>query len=332
MRESTRFIPHAVLFSLVFILGCSSSNNLRKFDEGDLSKEISSDAGKKFEVKDQADPSLVATPVPVAVNVKKKKKKKGNKVTTVSEAPLQPAPELPPLRRVDPAPFDIGEKLEYDIRYVGVTAGYFNIEILPHKFLGDRKVYHILAKARTVKLFELVYRVDDSIESFFDYEGLYSHKFTMDLNESKQTRKLIELYDYDAKKSFYWNRVDHVQKGFKEEKTSFDIPLWSQDLLSSIFFLRMQKLGQDPSQEFRFPVILDGKPWEARVRFKNRTKIYAGGKEREADLYQLDTYQNGELKNKDNSIWFSTDEKHYLLRVEAKVKVGSFAIALDKIQ
>ena len=330
MRDSTRLISYALWIPAVLSLSCSSSGNLRKFDDADIGQATSSDVAKKFEVKDSADP--VPSPTPIPELTKKKTKKKHQKMKKDEPAPpVLEAKAVPPNRHIDPEPFQVGERLQYDIRYVGVTAGYFSTEVLPDKFVNDRRVYHLQAKAKTVKLFELIYRVDDSIESFFDYDGLFSHRFTMNLDESKQTRKLIELYDYDKKQSFFWNRIDHVKNGFKEEKSYFDIPLWAQDPLSSLFFLRTVKLPTNTTDEFKFPVILDGKPWEVRLKFKKREKIYAGDKDREADVYQLDTYQNGELKNKDNTIWLSTDEHRYLLRVEAKVKVGSFAIALDKV-
>jgi hypothetical protein len=98
-----------------------------------------------------------------------------------------------------------------------------------------------------------------------------------------------------------------------------------------LWYLRSIPLSTDPNAEQREPVILDGKPWEVVLRFKKKDKIYAGGEYREANVYRLDTVQNGELKNKDNSIWISADEHRYILRVEAKVKVGSFAIALEKV-
>jgi hypothetical protein len=228
-------------------------------------------------------------------------------------------------------PFEVGEKLNYDLRFVGVTAATFSTEVRPVKMVDDHKVYEISAHAKTVKLFELVYRVDDRIQSFFDFDGLYSHRFSMDLDETKQNRKLIELYDYQKNRSFFWNRIDHVEKGFREEKQNYDIQPWSQDPLSMLFYLRVVNLPADPNVETRIPVILDGKPWETVVRYLRTESIYAGGKSREARVYHLENYSGKELKNKENTLWISNDEHRYILRVETKLKVGSFAVALDQI-
>ncbi len=327
------FSRKIVVVAILLLSACSSSN-LRKFDEGDISKELSADAAKKFEVKDVGSstptPTPVATPSSKSAKLSSKSKSKIKKVEASMASP-SPTPFTPPTRRMEPMPFELGEKLSYDIRYVGVTAGTLALETLPVKEMNGRKVYHLQAKVKTMKIFELVYRVNDLVESFWDYDGLYSHRFTMDLDESKQTRKLIELYDYEKKKSLYWNRVDHVEKGQKDEKQSYDIALWSQDPISALYYLRAAKLPTEPGKEFRFPLIIDGKPWEGVMHYVRKEKIYAGGKDRVANVYTFDNYQNGELKNKNNTIWVSDDERRYVLRVEAKVKVGSFAVALDKV-
>lgn len=310
---------------MLVVAGCSSSN-LKKFDEGDISKEFATDEVKKFEIKDvsalgKSTPTPSPTPEP-----KKSKKKKGPKAVVKAT----PVPFEYPNRRPASVPFAVGEKLEYGVRFVGVTAATLTLEVMPNKLVNDRQVHHFHARAKTVKFFELVYRVDDRIDSYWDFNGLFSHRFTMELDESKQSRKLIELYDYEKLKSFFWNRVDHSEKGLSEQKEQHDIVRWSQDPISSLYFLRVVDLPKDPGKEYRYPVIVDGKQWEAVLKYVKQEKIYAG-KDYVADLYTMSNYQNGELKNGDNKVWISADEHRYILRVEAKVKVGSFAIALDRV-
>ncbi len=316
----------AIAFLFVLLTSCSTNNGLRKFDDSNIRKEIPAEVAEKFEVRDMSSLSQAPAKQPIkAVAQKKLKSKKGSAVSEVQES------SVPPMRRLDPMPFAEGEKLNYDIRYVGVTAATFNMEVLPAKVVNDRKVYHFSGHAKTVKFFELVYRVDDMIESFWDFDGLYSHRFTMNLDETKQSRKLIELYDYEKRKSFYWNRIDHSEKGFSEQKEQYDIKQWSQDPLSLLYYLRVVALPQKKGESIKIPVILDGKQWEAVMTFDRQEKISVGSRDFQANVYKLENYQNGELKNKDNTVWISNDEHRYFLRIEAKVKVGSFAIALDRI-
>ena len=319
-----------MLLGLISIAGCSTSNHLRKFEEGDISKEVSADMAKRFEVKEVA----AATPAPAPstqVQEKRGKARKAKKVKEEQTGSEAKSSATAPVRRITPMPFEVGERLNYDLRFVGVTAATFNIEVRPVKFVDDHKVYEIGAHAKTVKLFELVYRVDDEIRSFWDFDGFYSHRFSMDLDETKQSRKLIELYDYTKNKSFFWNRIDHAEKGFREEKQYHEIEPWSQDPLSMLYYLRVVPLPSTSEGEFRSPVILDGKPWTAVVRYLRTESIYAAGKTREARVYRLENYAGNELKNKDNTLWISTDEHRYILRLETKLRVGSFAVALEQI-
>lgn len=309
----------ATLMTCTLLMSCAGDNGLRKFDSGDISKELTQVDISKFEVKDVSE----LDQKPKTDIVAKKSKIKGAKVSK---------PIVPPLRRTEELPFTLEEKLFYDIRFVGVTAATFTMEMRPFKVVNDRKVFHLFGHCKTVKLFELVYRVDDKVESFWDYDGLYSHRLTMDLDETKQSRKLIELYDYERKKSIYWNRVDHAEKGFSEQKVENDIKLWSQDPLSLLYYIRVAKLPLVKGEALSIPIILDGKSWDAVLIFDRKEKILVGNKNYDANVYKLDNFLNGELKNKDNTVWISDDEKRYILRIEAKVKVGTFAIALDKIQ
>lgn len=321
---SRRCLDWFPVFFLIFA-SCSTNNGLRKFDDSNIKHEIPTEVATKFEVKDVSElDSKKQGDQPVKENNKIKSKKK--KVMAELKAP-----EPPPIRRMDKMPFLEGERLSYDVRYLGVTAATFISEVRPAKVVNQRKVYHLHAKCKTVKLFELVYRVDDTIESFWDFDGLYSHRFTMDLDESKQSRKLIELYDYDKRKSFFWNRIDHSEKGFSEQKEEHDIRLWSQDPLSFIYYMRVAKLPRIKGESIRFPLILDGKPWESVMIFDHKEKVSIGSRSFDSNVYRLENYQNGELKNKENTVWISDDEHQYMLRIEAKVKVGAFAIALDQI-
>jgi hypothetical protein len=324
--RTLRFIHSAGWLGIALICTSCSTYHFRKFEEGDLGKEIPGDVAKKFEVKDlPSAPTAVPSTHPVPVSSKKNalKPRKTNETEVVKSAP--------PLRRTDPMPFEVGEKLSYDLRFLGVTAATFDTEVQPLKEVSGRKVYQLHARAKTVKLFELVYRADDLINSYWDYDSLYSLRFSMDLDESKQSRKVIELYDYEKNRSFYWNRIDHMEKGFMEQKENHAIKPWSQDALSSLFYLRAAPLPQETGREFRMSVVVDGKPWETVVRYLRTEQVFAAGAKREARVYHLENYQNGELKNRENTLWLSTDSRRYILRLETKLRVGTFAVALDKI-
>jgi hypothetical protein len=303
-------------------MGCSSPQ-LRKFDQADVGVGISREIEKKFEIKD------VKVPVPSPIAIEQRKKKSRTPVPTPVEIPKIETPNF----SKDPMPFAVGEKLQYDIRYLGVTAGTLDLEILPNKFVNDHEVYHFHGLAKTTSIFSLIYRVNDQLNSYSDIFGFHSYRFALDQDESKQTKQTIELFDHEKLKSYYWSRTDHVEKGYSEKKEEFPLNRWARDGVGMLYFLRVAPLPDAPGKEYRMPIVFDGKPWEGVIRFDRKEKKNWAGREWDLNVYHLQNYENGELKNKDNWIWIAADHpSRYILRVETKVRVGSFAVALEKFQ
>ena len=156
----------------------------------------------------------------------------------------------------------MGEKLVYSITYFGVSAGDLTIEILPFKQLGTRKVYHIYGNAVSSPVFSLFYRLNDVVESFMDYEGSFSHRFHLHLDETKQTREALELNDSEKAQTHYWNKWHPRDGDYREAHESGPVAPFSQDSLSALYYLRMVP-ALEPGTVVSFPVISEGKSWEA---------------------------------------------------------------------
>ncbi len=304
------------------LLGCSSPR-VRKFKDADGASGISQEIEKKFEIKDA--PVVAATPVAV------EQKKKKSAVATPTPPMVTQKMETPHFRK-EPMPFGVGETLQYDIRYIGVTAGTLDLEVMPNKFVNEHEVYHFQGRAKTTSIFSLIYRVVAQLNSYSDFEGLQSYRFALDQEDSKQTKQAIELFDHEKLKSYYWSRTEHIEKGYSEKKEEFALNRWARDGIGMLYFLRVAPLPDAPGKEYRMPIVFDGKPWEGVIRFDRTERKNWAGREWNLNVYHLQNYENGELKNKDNWIWIAADHPgRYILRVETKVRVGSFAVALEKI-
>lgn len=308
-------------------IGCSTVI-LKQFSDQEINEEISDDVAKKFEVKD----------VEIKQDTKEIEKKElaknmsASKKSTTGKTPnKETVNSAPPVRVKSPMPFNVGEELLYDIRALGLTAGTFHLKVNPLKEIAGRAFYPITGYAQTISLFELIYRVNDRVESYMDAQGLFSHKYTMDIDESKQTKKVVEFYDYDKKKSYYYSKEHHVEKGISEKKEEHDIELWSQDPVSMLYWLRMIDIPKAAGQQVKYPVNVDGKPWIATLTFDRKEKKYFGGKWLDTIVVRMENTHKGEIKNKDHQIWFTDHPRQLVLRIEAKLKVGSVAAALDKV-
>lgn len=349
-------LPLNVLIIISFVIqGCSSGMS-RKLDfSRDLSQDLPQDLKAKFEIKDSqnsnlnSEPLLVASPPAMKSNkskIKHSKKKKNWKKSSKNSLLVDSGIEkdlktkeptvlstqfVYPTRRPKSDPIWVGERFTFNISYLNVSAGEFVLEVLPFKTIGERKVYHIRGTAISSPVFSLFYRLNDVVESFMDYEGLFSHRFHLLLDESKQTRDSIELNDSEKKQTFFWNRLTHKVNGFKEVKQYGSIEAFPQDSLSSLFYLRTIPLPT--VAEIVFPVANEGKSWDAICEVVGREQRDTPlGKVQTVKIKPRTRYQGViQQKNGDSFIWLTDDDRRIPVYMEAKVKIGSIAARLKKV-
>ncbi|MEK6580643.1 MAG: DUF3108 domain-containing protein, partial [Bdellovibrionota bacterium] len=308
-------------FFMLFVAcwsGCAGGFLVKPDKAQPLPKELTDEMKEKFEIKDA--PLTGAALVSTSVVSKKKKRKKG---------PAEPY--VIPNRRPEVDPLQIGEKHVFNITYFGVSAGDFTMEVLPYKLIADRRVYHIRGTAISSNLFSVFYRLNDVVETFLDYEGLFSHRFHILLDESKQARDSVELFDSEKKQTFYWSRWNHKERGYSETKEFAPIQPFSQDSLSALLYLRTIPLPT--GAVITFPVGAEGKAWEAVVTVLRRETVDSPNGPIQAVVLKPETRYQGILKKQgDSFLWLTDDSNRYVLRLEAKVKIGTVIAKLSSIQ
>ncbi|MDR3608101.1 MAG: DUF3108 domain-containing protein [Oligoflexia bacterium] len=333
------------------LAGCAGSS-LSKIDHSETLPQdvITQDYSKKFEVQ-EASSSSAAAPTPVAQTVEipaplsKKTRKhrewkrtEEQKIRDVALAEIGPRQHKPlvyrDLRRDirnGKDPIWVGERLTYDVSYLGLTAATFVLEVLPYKSIDGRKVYHIQANARSSKVFSLVYKLNDVVQSFIDYEGVFSHRFHMQLDETKQIRDSLELYDSENEEAFWWNRWNRKEKGYEEKKEFHLMEPFPQDSISVLYYLRFVPLP--PNGEVKFVVESEAKPLDAVVTVVEREELETPMGRIHAIKLKPDAATRGVLERRGNSyIWLSDDDRRFLVRFEAKVKIGTIVVRLRKIE
>lgn len=309
---------------IFFLVACAG----RKIVERPVSQEIKLDQApnefqEKFKVQDvEALPEAKAPPVVQEKKLAKKQKK---------ATPREPAAFVYPNRRPPKDPIWIGEKQVLEVTFLGMPAGTFAMEVLPHKEIAGRKVYHFKGHARSSSLFSVFYSLDDVIESFMDYDGLFSHRFQLLFNESGQTRNSVELYDSEKRQTFYHNQVNRKETGFSEDKLLEPMDPFPQDMMSFLYYLRMVHLPEQG--EVKFPVVTEGKTFEAIVTVVRRDFIDSPlGRVRAVVVRPETKFKDRWEKRGDNFIWLSDDDRRFILMVDFKVKIGSVKARMIEVQ
>lgn len=289
----------------------------------------------QFEVKEELAPTPPAPTPPPVTNIAPQKVAK-KKPAPVALPPKkakakEKVADAPKSRWERPIPFPPGEHFVLDITYFGAIAGTLELKVLPYKYINGRKVFYFRAEARTASVFSLFYRLNDVGESFLDADEIYSHKFTLKLDESMQQRDVMELYDHVAKKVYYWTKLDHKKKGKSEEQTEFPIDPYTQDAISSFFYIRTLPLAD--GQNYRFPVVTNGKMREVQVTVLRRETLPTKIGEIPAIVLKPEVILDGVLqKSGDTFIWLSDDEHRNILKIDAKIKVGSVVAYLRDLE
>ncbi len=312
----------SILF-LLCIYGCASGSKLASIEP--VSKDIPPDLRAKFEVleKTPAAPSVIKNELET-----KGKSKKKTGLRSPKPIPLFNYPN----RRIKNDPIWVGERQVLEFTYLGLAAGEFTMDVLPYKQIGNRSVYHISGRAESSSVLNLFYSLNDTIESFIDYEGLFSHRFHLLLDETKQKRDALELFDSEAKKVFYWNRRNHVDRGSSETKETFDMVSFPQDSFSGIYYVRTLPL--ETGKVYTFPVVSEGQGWDCIVTVVSREMLDTPLGRKQTILLKLQTSFKGVLKQEgsENFIWLTDDERRFIARMEAKVKIGSVAARLKSVE
>ncbi len=326
-----------ILFAL--FLSCASTYVKPRSLSSDLASELPKNMREQFDIKEEGSKGGVSL-IDATANGSSKKarakklraqKNKGSQ-NNLARGSASASPSFSfPNRRSGVDPIWVGEKLTYTITYLGIAAGEVELEVLPFKMINGRKVFHFFGHATSASLFSLVYRLNDTVESFMDYEGDFSHRFHLVLDEKKQQRDSIELYDSEKRQTFYWSRWEYPDHSKREVKETKDAPPFSQDSLSALFYLRTVPL--EPDSVVSFPMVSEGKSSEIICTVLRREKIRSPLGDGTAIVVRPETKYEGVLKkNGDSFIWYTDDARRFPVRMEARVRLGTVAAELRKIE
>lgn len=359
--SSTRSLSSRFRFSLcagilTLVSGCAGGTLKSVSGDSRLPKELPKEMIEKFEVKEvssmspSSDPATAPSARPLSNSTAPGDAGSGVGVLKTNRPAVYPrkpktsgSKERKPLvtaavaafaypsKRPVADPMWLGEQHVFSITYFGMAAGELTLDVLPYKELNSRKAYHVRGTAVSSKVFSLFYRLNDTVETFMDYDGLFSHRFHLLLDESKQTRDSLELNDSEKGETYYWNRWNHVERGLTETQEFKPMTPFSQDSLSALMYLRFVPLPD--GAVINIPVMSEGRGWEAVVTVLRREVIQTPlGSVRTVVVKPETKYQGVLKKSGDSFLWLTDDDRRFIVRLEAKVKIGTVVATLKEVK
>lgn len=209
--------------------------------------------------------------------------------------------------------FRSGEKLIFDITWMGISAGTASLEIRDRVRMNGREVYHIVSTAKSNSIVSLIYPVDDLIETFIDAERIYPYRIYIYKKEGKRTKEKEVLFD----------QTGHIAREIKDGKEVVsEIPPEVQDPLSCLYFFRTFK-GLEDGKTFAIDVYDSKKNWRMEVKVIGREKIITPAGVFNTIKIKPAIYYDGLFQNKgDVYVWLTDDERRIPVLVKSTISIG----------
>ena len=214
-------------------------------------------------------------------------------------------------------PFQIGERLIYNVSFTGITAGQASLEVVNDTVVNNYHQLHIRFNARTTFPVSSIYTINDQVDTWLDSKYLYTKKLTKNIREGNYKNDSYTIIDYDQ--SIAITNGDTVI-----------IDQFLRDSYSLFYFLRTIPLIIGETIDF---TAFDGKiitPFQVITKTRETINTMAGT----FPCLVVKPFREGTtlLKNKgDMMIWFSDDKIRLPIQIRIKLKYGSMLLKLKDI-
>ena len=214
-------------------------------------------------------------------------------------------------------PFQIGERLTYNVSFTGITAGQASLEVVNDTVVNNYHQLHIRFNARTTFPVSSIYTINDQVDTWLDSKYLYTKKLTKNIREGNYKNDSYTIIDYDQ--SIAITNGDTVI-----------IDQFLRDSYSLFYFLRTIPLIIGETIDF---TAFDGRkitPFQVITKTKETINTMAGT----FPCLVVKPFREGTtlLKNKgDMMIWFSDDKIRLPIQIRIKLKYGSMLLKLKDI-
>lgn len=230
-------------------------------------------------------------------------------------------PALGPDGEVTVPPFGVGERLVFEIGYGFVNAGTAVMGIPDVVSERGHLCYHIVSMAETNSFFSAFFEVRDVVESFLDTREMVSRRFEKHIREGDYRTEDLVIFDHDR----------HIAAYPKRKGELIPLALAAQDILSSLYYVRMMELEVGKSIFIENHADRKNYPLEIKVLRRETVDVPAGKFDclvvepilRAAGLFKSE----GKL-----TVWLTNDEHKIPVQMRSKVIIGSISAELSELE
>ena len=222
------------------------------------------------------------------------------------------------LQNVKETVFQVGEELNYKLRYGFLTAAeaVIRVENTDTKF-DNKSVYHLVAEGKTAGSFNVFYKVRNRYDSYIDKKDLTPYLYTENIRESNYRRTDKARFYQDQKK------IVSNKGTFKGDGQTFD-------LLSAYYFARSLDISKlNIGSKFNLDYFLDDEVTTLQIQYvgKERVKTSLGYFN---CLKFSPSIQPGRIFRKDSKLylWITDDGNRIPVKAQVEILVGSVTLEI----
>lgn len=216
-------------------------------------------------------------------------------------------------------PFQIGERLTYEVSWLHITAATAVMEIAGTARTEDRRLAKLVGTAQSRPILAAFFPVDNRVESEIDFASLVPEHMTFRRREGKKKEDIEYVFHQKD------GKVTAVRGGMTQ---SLPIPVGTQDIISCLYYTR-SVLPLKPGASLTMNVYHDKKNRPVEVRVEEIETIGSRWGDMETARLLVIMPFHGLFMNQGNiRVWLSTDERRAPLRMKAKVILGSIVADL----
>ncbi|HSP18949.1 MAG TPA: DUF3108 domain-containing protein [Myxococcaceae bacterium] len=212
--------------------------------------------------------------------------------------------------------FGPGEQITYKVTWLGLPAGMAEVTVgaeVPER----AGTLPIVTKGQSDLV---IYPIRDKIISWWDPAAGRSRGLEMYQDENHKRRRLRIDFDGDDGKA----RVLRQVEGEPAQKSEIEVPAGAVDVATAVFFLRAARLAD--GDELSMPIFTGTKVFKGIARVASRGPVDTALGPVNAVRVTLRTEFSGKLSARELRMWFSDDEAHIPVRMEADFSLGPVVV------
>ena len=192
------------------------------------------------------------------------------------------------------------------------------MEISDIDTINNRKLYHITSVTRSTGIVDLVFSINDKLQSWIDPGTYYSYMFEKRIREGKYKKDYYVQFDYEDSLAFS-----------NKDTTRISPPI--HDALSIFYYLRKAPL--DTGKVFKVNNFDSDtlKNYNIKVTKTEKIKVPAG----KFDCYKLEPYsEEGQLfeKHENKVVTYISRDSRIPVKITSDANFGTLIMKLTKVR